>query len=242
MSLFVSSHYKNSPNDLQLLSDAPAHGLFVLCGPLDQAQGGVPDILCAVQICFEGDISSQVYEASVKRGIRPSGDLIPWTVSEQFQDSSFAQLNGIRVVRIATHPHAQKKGYGTRALKLLKRYFQGELVDIDSKELTDELEEYKSQNPDGKASSKIKPRKSLKPILQKLEQRRPIKIHWMGTSFGLTPQLYGFWSKNDFYPIYLRQTPNALTGEHTCIMLQFLNTDEFEVKETGHKQSAQFGF
>lgn len=25
MSLFISSHYKNSPNDLQLLSDAPAH-------------------------------------------------------------------------------------------------------------------------------------------------------------------------------------------------------------------------
>ncbi len=25
MGIFVSSHYKNSPNDLQLLSDAPAH-------------------------------------------------------------------------------------------------------------------------------------------------------------------------------------------------------------------------
>lgn len=28
MSLYVSSHYKNSPNDLQLMSDAPAHHLF----------------------------------------------------------------------------------------------------------------------------------------------------------------------------------------------------------------------
>jgi len=25
MSIFVSSHYKNTPNDLLLLSDAPAH-------------------------------------------------------------------------------------------------------------------------------------------------------------------------------------------------------------------------
>ncbi len=25
MSIFVASHYKNTPNDLQLLSDAPAH-------------------------------------------------------------------------------------------------------------------------------------------------------------------------------------------------------------------------
>ncbi len=34
-SLFVTSHYKNSPNDLQLFSDAPAHCLAVLLGPLD---------------------------------------------------------------------------------------------------------------------------------------------------------------------------------------------------------------
>lgn len=34
MALYVSSHYKNSPNDLQLLADAPAHHLFVLLGML----------------------------------------------------------------------------------------------------------------------------------------------------------------------------------------------------------------
>jgi N-acetyltransferase 10 len=45
MSLFVSSHYKNSPNDLQLLSDAPGHGLFVLIGPLDRQKSKIPDIL-----------------------------------------------------------------------------------------------------------------------------------------------------------------------------------------------------
>lgn len=36
MNIFVSSHYKNTPNDLQLLSDAPAHQIFVLIGKLDQ--------------------------------------------------------------------------------------------------------------------------------------------------------------------------------------------------------------
>ena len=35
MSLFIASHYKNSPNDMQLLSDAPAHAVFVLLGPLN---------------------------------------------------------------------------------------------------------------------------------------------------------------------------------------------------------------
>lgn len=32
MALYVASHYKNSPNDLQLIADAPAHHLFVLLG------------------------------------------------------------------------------------------------------------------------------------------------------------------------------------------------------------------
>lgn len=41
VSLFVSSHYKNSPDDLQLLSDAPAHAVFVLLGPLQvKSQAG----------------------------------------------------------------------------------------------------------------------------------------------------------------------------------------------------------
>lgn len=123
MSIFVSSHYKNTPNDLLLLSDAPAHQVFVLLGPITGS--GLPDILCAVQVCFEGDISKQSIQENLKRGIRPSGDLIPWTISEQFQDDSFGRLNGIRIIRIATHPGAQNKGYGTRALELLTKYYEG---------------------------------------------------------------------------------------------------------------------
>lgn len=82
MAIFVSSHYKNSPNDMLLLSDAPAHQVFVLLGPL--GSDGLPDILCAIQVCFEGEISKKTISENLKRGIRPSGDLIPWTISEQF--------------------------------------------------------------------------------------------------------------------------------------------------------------
>lgn len=83
MNIFVSSHYKNTPNDLQLLSDAPAHGVFVLLGPIQEGTAdGLPDILCAVQVCFEGEINKQSVADHLKRGLRPSGDLIPWTVSE----------------------------------------------------------------------------------------------------------------------------------------------------------------
>ena len=55
MSLFISSHYKNSPNDLQLLSDSPSHMILVLLGPLRTSQEGkteMPDVLCSVQLSF----------------------------------------------------------------------------------------------------------------------------------------------------------------------------------------------
>jgi tRNA(Met) C34 N-acetyltransferase TmcA len=52
------------------------------------------------------------------------GDMIPWTISQQFSDNEFATLSGARVVRIATHPDVQKMGYGSRAMDLLLSYFQ----------------------------------------------------------------------------------------------------------------------
>ena len=38
VSLFVSSHYKNTPNDLLLMADAPAHHMFALLAPVDETQ------------------------------------------------------------------------------------------------------------------------------------------------------------------------------------------------------------
>jgi N-acetyltransferase 10 len=59
----------------------------------------------------------------------PAGDMIPWTISQQFNDNEFATLSGARIVRIATHPDVQKMGYGSRAIDLLISYFQGEFND-----------------------------------------------------------------------------------------------------------------
>jgi len=59
MALYVASHYKNTPNDLQLMSDAPAHQLFVLVPPIREDAGRLPEILCVVQIALEGGISRE---------------------------------------------------------------------------------------------------------------------------------------------------------------------------------------
>lgn len=59
MSLYVSSHYKNTPNDLILMSDAPAHHLFVLLAPVDETQNSLPDILAVVQVGTSWLLSTQ---------------------------------------------------------------------------------------------------------------------------------------------------------------------------------------
>ena len=38
VSLYVASHYKNTPNDLLLMADAPAHQLFALLAPVNEEQ------------------------------------------------------------------------------------------------------------------------------------------------------------------------------------------------------------
>lgn len=229
MSLFVSSHYKNSPNDLQLLSDAPAHAVFVLLGPLktnEQGKNETPDILCAVQVCLEGKISKKSVVEHSLRGLKPSGDLIPWTISEQYQDNDFPQLNGVRVVRIATHTNGQKMGYGSKALELIDKFFEGKLISLEEDvEISDfETFDYNRTNVESLEEEAVKPKSQLKPLLKRLGEVRPPHIDYMGVSFGLTHELFNFWSKNKYLPVYLRQTINELTAEHTCIMIKALQT------------------
>jgi N-acetyltransferase 10 len=129
MSLYVASHYKNTPNDLQLLSDAPAHHLFVLLAPSDGTT--VPEPVCVVQVCMEGQIARQSALLELSRGIRKDGDLIPWVVSQQYQDDEFASLSGARVVRIAVSPEYVGMGYGSRAMELLEGYYSGQVVGLE---------------------------------------------------------------------------------------------------------------
>ncbi len=223
MALCVASHYRNTPNDLILMSDAPAHHLFVLLGPVDEtqvtieltalsavkqcagigvdlvvgwlhglacngcppassvgaevthrtaaltelsdlrltsafqqskpqtgisllpqsfsqgedqraradrtkrakvdmlprifslqrccrSQNALPDVLAVVQVALEGAISRAAALTSLAQGNLPAGDLIPWTLGQQFQDPEFPRLSGARVVRIAVHPDLQRAG------------------------------------------------------------------------------------------------------------------------------------
>jgi N-acetyltransferase 10 len=236
MGLYTSAHYKNSPNDLQMLSDAPAHSLFVLLSPsAEQDANSLPDVLTVVQVALEGRISRKAVEAQLARGHRSAGDLIPWTISQQFGDSKFAQLSGARIVRVAVHPSVQGMGYGSRAIELLYRFYNEEMVSLVNDEGNDDADSDAERNGEeesdndqpttsgiGILGENLRPRKELPPLLLPLTEVDMPRLDWVGTSFGLTLQLHKFWSRSGMRMLYLRQTKNELTGEHSSIMVRAL--------------------
>ena len=74
----------------EILADAPAHAIFVLLSPsAEQDSNNLPDVLAVVQVALDGRISRKAMEAQLARGHRLAGDLIPWTLEQQFGDSKF---------------------------------------------------------------------------------------------------------------------------------------------------------
>lgn len=228
MALYVASHYKNSPNDLQLMSDAPAHQLYVLVPPVEENADRLPEPLCVIQVALEGQISRESVLNSLNRGQRAAGDLIPWLVSQQFQDEEFAGLSGARVVRIATNPDYVGMGYGSRALQQLIDFYEGKFVGLSETDIADADDMIRVTDEELENATllqdnvKVRDIRSMPPLFARLSERRPPQLDYIGVSYGMTLSLHKFWSRTGFFPVYLRQTPNDLTGEHTSVMLRTL--------------------
>lgn len=84
----------------------------------------------------------------------------------------------------------------------------------------------------------------MPPLLQRLSERKPEALDYLGVSYGLTSSLLRcvlllicpatlrsekmhlnrFWKRARYTPLYVRQTTSELTGEHTCVMVRGLNS------------------
>lgn len=73
MSIYVSAHYKNTPDDIQMVSDAPAHHLFALMAPISTDQTSVPQVLAVIQACIEGALTRQRVIDFQEQGKRVAG-------------------------------------------------------------------------------------------------------------------------------------------------------------------------
>lgn len=217
MGLFITSHYKNTPNDLQLISDSATHSIYILTKSYKKHNySGLPEILCVIQVAEEGGIDSDTIKNAKNSNNLPAGDLIPWTLSNYYLDNQFPKLSGARIVRIATNPHAQRMGYGKRALDLLYDYYSGNLYDINKLKENNEEENINENNK--------------KKLLYELTELKPSFVYYLGTSFGITLNLFRFWKSSGYIPLYIKTLANSITGEYSCIMIKSINLSSEEIK------------
>ncbi len=121
-------------------------------------------------------------------------------------------------------------GYGARALQALNSFYAGELSNLEEMPEEDEGESFAAASRVDKDATlqsdevTIRDPKRMPPLLQRLSERKPEQLDYLGVSYGLTKDLLRFWKRAGYVPLYIRQTTNELTGEHTCVMLRSLTS------------------
>ena len=106
--LLVLAHYQTRPTDLRHLLDGPNLSVYAMrCGDHVAATALVAD-----EGGFDPELARQVYLG--RR--RPRGHLMPQTLAVHQGLEQAPRLRGRRVMRIAVHPAARRRGLGARLL------------------------------------------------------------------------------------------------------------------------------
>jgi len=111
--IYVMAHYRNNPNDLGMMMDAPHH--FPRALILDSGK-----VVVSLELAEEGPLDEKLAMESA-RGAWIMGNIIPDRLIKYYKLVDFGRLKGVRIVRIATHPRAWGRGLGSRALAELER-------------------------------------------------------------------------------------------------------------------------
>jgi len=118
--LYVLTHYRNRPNDIALLANAPHHSVRAILSPSRK-------VLAALHLCLEGELTDDLLR---EIETLPKGHMIPGVVSRYYPHlKRFGKLKGIRIVRIAVHPNIWRKGFGSYALQKLCEEFSKKRYD-----------------------------------------------------------------------------------------------------------------
>ncbi|KAL0231652.1 hypothetical protein GEMRC1_011056 [Eukaryota sp. GEM-RC1] len=211
VSILVAAHYRNTPDELALLADSPAHRLFVLMPPLETVNMAQIPVLAVLHISLEGEIQREEVSKQLLSGERKAGDLIPWTISQNCLVEDFATLSGARVVRIAVNPAVMGMQYGSKSLELLSDWMEGKML-IDP-ENPNELPfvDGADGNPLVDSTSSALP-PSFPPSV--------IYVHGDFTGWDLHSDLY------------TRLVPSDITGEFTGIVLKQITSRKALREET----------
>jgi len=121
--LLVLAHYQTRPMDLRMLLDGPNVRVLVL-----RHDGHVAATLLAAE---EGGFEDASLREAIFMGHRrPRGHLLPQTLSAHAGLMDAPQLRYLRVIRIAVHPAAARRGLGRMLLHFVHRQAVSEDLDL----------------------------------------------------------------------------------------------------------------
>lgn len=107
--IYVLAHYRNEPDDLGMLADAPHHTIRAI-----RLTSG--KVIAAAQLAEEGPIPDEYVDELLMGGKIP-GNIIPDRLLKHLRRRELGKGVGWRIVRIAVHPSLQGKGIGSFLLK-----------------------------------------------------------------------------------------------------------------------------
>jgi tRNA(Met) cytidine acetyltransferase len=102
--LLVLGHYKTRPSDLRLILDGPDIALFALMN------NELP--VATALVSTEGGLDAELADAVFAGRRRPRGHLLAQTLSAHGGLAEAPRLRYARIVRIAVHPAARRRGLG----------------------------------------------------------------------------------------------------------------------------------
>ncbi|MFP3231843.1 MAG: tRNA(Met) cytidine acetyltransferase TmcA [Acidilobus sp.] len=109
--IYVQAHYRNEPDDLALVADAPHYSIRAVAT-------GSGRIVAASLLAEEGGLDEELCNTLLNQD-KTKGNIIPDRVIKHLRVPSFGRLRGWRIVRIATHPSVQDRGVGSALLRFI---------------------------------------------------------------------------------------------------------------------------
>jgi tRNA(Met) cytidine acetyltransferase len=108
--IYVLAHYRNRPDDVAMIGEAPHHFARLL----RTSEGA---IVTAIHLAREGGLDDDLIE-QILAGFEPSGNIVPSIIVKYYPPYKyFAKYVGWRIVRIAVHPQFTDRGFGSLALQ-----------------------------------------------------------------------------------------------------------------------------
>merc|ERR1712216_641173 len=122
---------------------------------------------------------------------------------------------------------------GTRIVNILNKYYSGKMIKNRKNENfhtnTDSIDINHNDkiidlglNYDSADLICVKLKEQMPSLLSALSKRINEHIHYIGVSMGLKQDIFNFWDRNGFKPVYLCQSKTNFTGEHTIILISIL--------------------